>query len=540
MNKEYKPLLIFICLVFGFLNTAGISMFREDSLTLIPGIKGVGLFILMMAICAVVFYIAAQWILKGFSHMTCQKEMQEENFFERHLFAVSFCVILLMWLPWIITYYPASMDWDVYRQLSSYLGIWAPSNHDPWLSSCVLGICYRIGVKLGSENLGIFIFVVLRDILMALIYAKCVVMLKKAGMKRIIYVGVLLFYAVTPVWGAYAKHAFKDTFCTALFVWYIMNTITLIYYGKEGGLKNRHWILYGVSALILSLFRNNCIYVAAPATLLVILFLIAKRQKIYYSIGIIAILSVYFMFNSYIVNYCGVIPASSKEALAIPFQQTARTVKFHGNEITDEERDTIDRILDYDSMAQNYDPLISDPIKDNWKGDATSEDLKNYFVVWAKMFLKYPVTYVEAAMGQSYGYYAFTPRFPYGAGNYNSGMTIFDWIEVDAFKEYYSFHYIEAMASGRKILNDWANLWDKIPILNLTNTIPLYTWGILLMGFFLLRKGKIAELIPVAALLIMICTCIASPVNGCFRYYAPVAASVPALFLLFGRSDRKM
>ena len=191
-------------------------------------------------------------------------------------------------------------------------------------------------------------------------------------------------------------------------------------------------------------------------------------------------------------------------------------------------------------MPERYDPLISDPIKDNWNRDATGEDLKNYFIVWAKMFFKYPVTYLEAAIGQSYGYYAFNNGFAYGAGNYNSGMTIFDWIEVDAFKEYFSFHYIEAMETGRQLLNHWANLWDKIPVLNLTNKIALYTWIIVLIGFELLRKKQISELIPVVALLIMICTCIASPVNGCFRYFAPVAASMPALFIFFGRNDGKL
>lgn len=44
---------------------------------------------------------------------------------------------------------------------------------------------------------------------MALIYAKCVAMLKKAGFGKIVYYMVLCFYAVTPVWGAYSKHALK-------------------------------------------------------------------------------------------------------------------------------------------------------------------------------------------------------------------------------------------------------------------------------------------------------------------------------------------
>ena len=314
-----------------------------------------------------------------------------------------------------------------------------------------------------------------------------------------------------------------------------MNLIVLILNQKQGTLKKGHCILYGMSALLIALFRNNCVYVAAPVTVLLVIYLLVKREKWYYSLVIVLLLGGYFAFNSYIFNYGGVEKGSAREALSIPFQQTARTVRDHGDEITEEERMAIDGLLDYDSLAESYDPLISDPIKDNAKSGVGKEAILNYFVTWFKMFFKYPLTYIEAGLGQSYGYYAFTPQFPYGAGNYNSGMTIFNWIEVETFQEYYSFHYIETWETGRNVLAAWAELWDKIPILNLTNRLPLYTWTILLMGYYLLRKRRFAEILPVLALLLMILTCMASPVNGCFRYFASVAASFPALFLILGR-----
>lgn len=550
-NSKKDIWLILISLLFGLLNVSGQYMFWQDCLPVTLGLSWTLLSLLMTLGWAGAFYMAAYWLMKIFDHLSqksavpdgCSVEKYShlkgiQRYIDAHLLLSSFVVILLFWLPWGIVFYPASMDWDVYRQLSSYLGIWAHSNHDPWFSSCVLGICYQLGVKLGSENLGIFIFVILRDILMALIYAKCVVMLKEAGFKKIVYYMVLCFYAVTPVWGAYSKHAFKDTLCAALFVWYIMNMIVLLRRVQMGTLDKKCSILYGLSALILSLFRNNCIYVVAPVTLLLILFLLVKREKWYYSFSIIALIAVYFIFNSFIFNYCGVERGSSKEALAIPFQQTARTVRDHEDEITDEERKAIDGLLDYDSMAENYDPLISDPIKDNSKSGVSREAVMNYFVTWFKMFFKYPVTYIEAAIGQSYGYYAFVPRFPYGAGNYNSGMTIFNWIYVDAFSEYYSFHYVESWETGREVLAAWAEIWDKMPVLNLTNTIAVYTWIIFLLGYYLLRKRQIADTLPILALLIMTLTCMASPVNGCFRYFAPVAAASPVLLLLLKKREK--
>lgn len=545
LNIKKDIVLAVVSVLFGILNVAGQSMYFEDRLPVGMGIRPILSALGFAVIYSVIFYIAACALLSLFDKMELKQGEKPKKlkgiwrYADNHIFWVSFFFILIMWLPWVIVYYPASMDWDVYRQLSSYLGIWAHSNHDPWFSSCVLGICYQLGVKLGSENLGIFIFVIIRDILMAFIYAKCIQVLKKAGLKRWIYYLALCFYAVTPVWGAYSKHAFKDTFCCALFVWYIISLIVLIMNQKEGDLKRKHCVSYGTSALFLSLFRNNCVYVAAPITFLVVIYLLVKREKCIYSILIVALLGIYFAFNSFIFNYCGVEPGSGREALSIPFQQTARTVRDHSDEITEEERMAINNLLDYDSMAENYDPLLSDPIKDHMKSGVGKEAIMDYFITWFKMFFKYPWTYIEAGLGQSYGYYAFTPRFPYGAGNYNSGMTIFNWIQVDAFQEYYSFHYVEQWEKGRNVLADWADLWDKIPVLNWTNKIPLYTWSIFLLGYYLLKKRRLADVLPILALLIMILTCMASPVNGCFRYFAPVAASSPALLLLLGRRSKR-
>ena len=96
----------------------------------------------------------------------------------------------------------------------------------------------------------------------------------------------------------------------------------------------------------------------------------------------------------------------------------------------------------------------------------------------------------------------------------------------------FDFSYIEKTQTARDILNQWAHIWDSLPVLSLTDTIAAYTWTIILLGYWLLRKKKYPELIVIFAMLIMILTCIASPVNDAFRYYSPVAASFPALMLL--------
>lgn len=552
IQKKREPFLKFlgfISLVFGTLNVFGLMMFYLDDLPFFESAAWGCVTLYLIAGWSVLFYFAAHWVLCGLQHLYTVGEGQLSGkkgwfltLFDQHPFGVSYCIILLCWLPWVLSYYPASMDWDVYLQISSTMsfGKWVPSNHHPWFSSWVLTQFFKLGRAMGSDNAGIFIFVCLRDLLIVAIYSQCVSLLHKSGVKRWICLMTMFYYAVTPVWGAYAKHGFKDTFSTALFCAYMTSLIVIVLRAKEGQLRWPDCLWYGFITLMTSLFRNNPIYAMAPATVLLMIFLFTRKldwkKIVVLPLGAI----LFFGINHYALNYGGILPGRSVEALSIPVQQTGRTVKYHGDTITPQEKQAINGYLDYPSMAGMYDPLVSDPIKNRCKERTCGAGaIKAYYKTWLRMFPKYPDTYIEATIGNSYGYYAFTPRLPKGAGNSNSGMTIFNWIHVKAFdKFHFGFHYLEGSETPRGLLDMWAKVWDSLPVLSLTNTIAAYTWLTVLIGYDLLRKKKWPELIPVFVLCVMILTCIASPVNDCFRYYSIVAASVPLLPLLLNYNKK--
>ena len=52
-----------------------------------------------------------------------------------------------------------------------------------------------------------------------------------------------------------------------------------------------------------------------------------------------------------------------QEMLSIPFQQTARYVKFHPKDITLSEKAILSKVLNYDKLAKNYNPVSADPVK---------------------------------------------------------------------------------------------------------------------------------------------------------------------------------
>lgn len=539
--RKYKWSIVFLSILFGIINVLGLSMYWLDCLPMFSSYTWMFGSLFLAIGWAMFFFIFSSLILYIFENKLLifqdqKRKIQYENVDKigQHLFLFSFMVIFLAWLPWVLSYYPASMDNDVFDQLYSYL--YEPNNHHPWFSSCVLGICYKIGSQIGSDNLGIFIYILGRNIILAFIYAKCVVIQKEMGLKKMVYYSTLMFFAFVPVWGAYAKHAFKDTFSAGLFCLYIMTLIMVIYQTKKHTLKYKTCLIHAIAALFAALFRNNYIYAIFPTTIVLICVMFFQKQRIKYSLTILICVLLYFGYNHYIIDYKGVKPGSNVEALSIPFQQTARTVKYYGDELTEEEIDGIRVLFQYDLLAELYNPILSDPVKnaailpyESRTPDATT----NYLKTWFKMFAHYPIPYIEAAIGQSYGYYAFTPNLPEQSGNWNSGMTVFDWIGCNSgFDQSFQFHFFEAFNVPRQILHAWVKVWDKIPVLCLTDICALYTWLIVLICYYLLTKKQFIKTIPIIAVGIIILTCVASPVNDCFRYFIPVAASFPVLFTL--------
>lgn len=105
-----------------------------------------------------------------------------------------------------------------------------------------------------------------------------------------------------------------------------------------------------------------------------------------------------------LASAAGVEPGSVKEMLSVPFQQTARYLKEYPDDVTSKERKAINKILDYDKLAEIYQPERSDHVKDTYKDKKGG--LKRYFrQAWLPMFFKHPDAYFEATLENTYGYY---------------------------------------------------------------------------------------------------------------------------------------
>lgn len=515
---------------FGLLNAAGLWMYKVDRLP-----KGLGQHMQFWPLAlfgAAAFFGIAFLLVKYGPTLVYGDRTNATQYFG----LIAFSVILAAWLPWLISYYPMSADYDVYRPILQWLGQREKTNDFPWFYCSTVGWFYALGQQIGDKNIGMFLYIAVRAILMAAIYAQLTVRLLRRGARMWICWAVVLFYAVTPVWGAYAKHGFKDTQSAALFCWFIMETIEAVQTIRE---KRKGFGVYGrysLAALAISLFRGNCIYIAVPITALLVIFVLkrAGENRIRISALLLSGVLVFGGYQVFIRKVEKVAPGGMASALTIPFQQTARTVRAHSGELTDEELAGINSVLAADNIGAKYDPLISDPVKDT--AHDLSKNLRIYAGNWFRLGMKFPMTYLEALIGQTYGYYAFNGDQALHAGNWNCGMTIFNWVKDPRYDDSFTCDYIEGMQTARDGLDRWAEIWHGIPGLNLTDRKAMYTWIVILITCMLMQRRRWGELIPMTGMVLAILLCCGSPVNDCFRYFVPVAAAVPALGLLRERN----
>ena len=104
------------------------------------------------------------------------------------------------------------------------------------------------------------------------------------------------------------------------------------------------------------------------------------------------------------------------ETLSIPLQQTARYVRDFGGEVTDTEREAIDRVVQYSALADTYDLNLADPVKSYInREEATGADRQAYLKVWAAQTLRRPVSALEAFVNLNYGWLYPGCKTPAGA-----------------------------------------------------------------------------------------------------------------------------
>ena len=284
--------------------------------------------------------------------------------------------------------------------------------------------------------------------------------------------------------------------------------------------------------------RNNGIYVVLLTLLAMLPYSKINTKKVL--ISIITIILLYTTYINILLPHFKITNGSIREALSIPFQQTARYIKYYEKDVTEEERETINRVLAYDKLKKEYKPENADPIKSKYKKQATKEELKQYFRVWYKQFLKHPDVYVEAFISNTYGYiYPQKTEYYIHYEDLNNPILkiIANFGYMNYRENFINYSYNNHFGKIRANLVKYAKKFQEIPIIELLVNVGFNTWILIFMIAYSIHKGKYKNILVLMPSIITLLVCMASPINNYLRYALPIIFSNPMLILLLTKKE---
>lgn len=451
--------------------------------------------------------------------------------FQKHPNISITIIILLLWLPFIIIFFPGILTIDATNQIAQLLGKAQPdlvniinpdvtiNNHHPVFSTLLIGLFLNIGKLINNVDIGIYMYVLLQ--LSMLIYAilYSFKIMRKLGTSNLIQLIVLGFYIFCPLISIYTFTIVKDVIFSVGMYIYILILLEIII---DKSVLNKKMFLTKIIFIIIfvSLMRNNGIYTVLLSFPVLIFYLKEFRKQLL--VCFIIPVVIYIIINKIVYPAFQISPGSVREMLSIPFQQTARTL-YEGKYYSQIDKSKINKVLDVDYISKKYNPILSDPVKDTFRKESTKKELLDYFLIWFKYLFKYPDIYIEATLNNCYGY-----LYP----NKENIVGYFGFPKNFVKDNPINMKFFRIFQNARNKLQNFYNLQRKMPVIGTLLTPGFYNWMLLLLSLYNIRNKKIKKWLTVyCALISILLVCIASPYLA-IRYMLTIVYSIPIMFII--------
>lgn len=529
-QKAYNVLsLIFsLLLVFGFSYslTGNTSLITGNiALIFISIVKIIVYYLFLSRVINLLANKIKEINLKKFKEPKLLKRFK--NYYELHPYKTTIIIILVAWLPYIISFYPSIMSSDPANQIKQYFGMDTRfstgvnlinenikiTNHHPVFHSFILGGFTKIGDTFGNINFGLFLFSCFQIFVLVSALTYSLIYLKKLKTPFIYRFILLLMYSLIPVFPLYAMSPVKDTLFGALLIFFVIELHKLI----TNTYTKKDYFILGLLMLIMMLIRNNGIYILLFTIIAAIIIL--KEKRLALLVTILCTLFVYVAHNKVLLPIMEITPGSIREVLSVPFQQTARYVKYHSEELNEEEIEIIDKILNYETLGTRYKANLADYVKDEFNKDTTTEDLVEYLKVWLVHLFKYPMTYINATVNTTYGYFYPNTSNWYIYHNYDKKLENMG----------FDYHFIKGLSIPRNILGNFGVIYPYIPILGAQVNIGFNVWTYIFLLTYLIVEHKKKFILLLMPAFVLLLTCVVGPVNTYFRYMVPIVFSLPLI-----------
>ncbi|MDD3334462.1 MAG: DUF6020 family protein [Eubacteriales bacterium] len=547
-KQRPSPVMAALGLLFGVVNVLGGMLFAYDSWAMLSDGKTAVLTLLRCVGQALPMTAFFTWLHDSLSRGILSRraaldDMRLSRFprllgwYRKHRTLGCMALLLLCWSPYLISYYPGTVCWDLGEMAAQFFGMREMDTWHPVFLTWIFGGLIWLGRLVGSDNLGAALFTLLQALMLSYALSRSLAFLRMLGLNRAVRLCTLCFFALTPFFGGYAQFISKDTLYVSTLLLFSLNAAqTLLdHAGELREQRRKRLFALFLWGLLTSLLRSNGLYVILPTSVLLVAFGARGKERLSLAAALAACVCGALLFSGVLVPALGIKDETASGLYSVCFQQSARVLRDHPEAVTQAEYEEINRVLDGENLAQLYEPWISDPVKYTFKfygqgAEAEKAALQRYLTTWRSMLTKYPLTYAESFFAGNISYYAFTPKLEGQTYNNQAGnRLVFETYDVGQAPEYLHTTQLSALDGLRSLLAVFARGWRHIPLLSLLYGCATYTWLLVGAGLSAAKQKKWRRLAAFFPALLSLGVCMLSPVNDYFRYFLPIVAMTPSL-----------
>lgn len=409
-------------------------------------------------------------------------------------------IIFICWVPVFLAEYPGFF---VYDAVDEYTAVATRqfTTHHPLLHTLFLGGSVRAGeVLFGDANVGIAAFILVQMIVLSFVFAWVISQIGRRGYR----IFATVWYGLFPVVVMFALCSVKDTLCAAAILLSVVLTVRIL---SSRSRSPQDMACLAASLLIMMLTRHNAVYAYIICACVAGAYLAAVTagpmiRRITPALCMAGLLFVYLIISSALTFAFNADDSEHQEILTVPIQQLARTWSVYSDEMSPEELETLYEILPEETL-RHYTPELSDPVKIGFNNAAYEQDPGRYRRLWSGLFKRHPLSYINAWLDTSYGYY-----YPYTIVNVYEGHQTFTYTYTESSYFGYEVEYPGVRHSLIPVIDRfyrWLSLDDdiqRIPVIarffSMGAMFWVYAFG---MALYIYRRDHVrfmAYLLPVS------------------------------------------
>lgn len=427
----------------------------------------------------------------------------------KHADILTFFFLLICWLPVFLAVYPGFFVYDAqdeWLQVASRTF----TTHHPIVHVLMLGgIVCAVHKITDSYNLGIACYTVLQMMIVSGGFTYLLSFMRKRKVSKAVRIISLLYFALFPVIVMFTLCSAKDAIFTVALLLLLLSLLDM---GSDRETFFASWTkmaFFVLSATAMMLFRKNGVYAFAVMALILLFYHKHYLKRI--GLLLAAAFCSYFLITAGLTTVLHAEGGGKQEMLTVPIQQLARTYKFNREVFEPKDIAALHEILPEEALVL-YNPKLSDPVKIRFRNNTFAENKSKYIRLWARIGLKKPLSYINAWLVNSYGFW-----YPDTVIDVYSGNTVFTFTYGDS--SYFGYEVEEPGFRDSKI--PWLDeVYRKLALEISQEKIPIYSmlyspggifWCIAFVFAYVLYRKKYHLVIPYLMVLLVWLTVILGP-----------------------------